>query len=97
MRLITLCALVALLPGLAEARPDARTMTCAQAAGLVQSRGAALLQTGKRRYDLYLAGPGACSPVTQRAVRQYAPTLDNPKCHIGYLCEERFRIFDRDR
>jgi hypothetical protein len=87
-----MCAVVALIPATAQARPDTRTMSCAQAAGLVQSRGSALLQVGPRRYDLYLANRSACSKVTSMSVPQYAPTLDNPKCHIGYLCERRIRV-----
>ena len=88
MRFILLCASLALLPALAEARPSTSSMTCAQAAGLVQSRGSALLQTGQRRYDLYLASRAMCSG-RSNAISQFAPTLDNPKCHIGYLCERR--------
>ena len=88
MRSIALIAIFALAPALAEARPNTWEMTCAQAAGMVASNGAAVLQTKPRRYDRYLASPWACSPAGKEGVAQFAPTLDNPRCHIGFLCKE---------
>ena len=97
MRLTWICiSLAALIPAVAQARPDTRTMTCAQAAGLVQSQGAAVLQTSPRRYDRYLA-TRSCFPRGGDAVAQFAPTLDHPRCFIGYVCKARIRDISPER
>jgi len=93
MRFIAV-ALLTLLTAQAEARPRTQDMTCGAVQDLVRSQGPTLLQTGPRNYDLYYAGRFSCMRGMEEAVRQFAPTLDMPRCHIGYICRPRIRYFD---
>ncbi|PTW61525.1 hypothetical protein C8N35_102236 [Breoghania corrubedonensis] len=69
----------------AEARPDTRTFTCAQAKDLVTRSGAITLTTGPATYERFVAHRGQClrMEITQPA---YAPTQDVPQCFIGLRC-----------
>ncbi len=97
MRNLTILILMLLLPGTALARPDVRTMTCAQARGLVQQYGAVVMTTGRHTYERYVAGQGYCyrPDVIQSA---WIATGDTGRCQIGYTCEQRLfrRFFDRN-
>jgi hypothetical protein len=73
-------------------RPDTRQMYCAQVASLVQERQSIVLTTGTHTYDRFVAYRSYCRG-SQVAERAYAPTLDYPRCFIGYYCKER--LFDR--
>jgi hypothetical protein len=82
-----LCASLAAGGALAQGRPSSVTMTCAQTAQLVFSRGALVLGTGGLTYDRYVRDRGFCG-VTQITRQEFVPTRDNPACPIGYTCKE---------
>ena len=88
----TSCALTCLALGLAtpahaQGRPSSVTMSCGQAARLVQRRGALVLGTGGQTFDRFVRDRSFCE-VTEIAKRAFAPTRDNPACPIGYTCYE---------
>jgi hypothetical protein len=72
---------------LAQPRPDSTRMSCRQAAGLVQARGALVLGTGRHTYDRYVRDRSFCE-ITEIAEPAFAPTLDTPQCFVGYVCKE---------
>ena len=76
-----------LLAGVAEARPDLRQMTCAQARQMVQRQGAVVFTTGPHTYSRFVAHIGYCDP-WQELAPQYGPTRDNPQCPVAYECRE---------
>lgn len=87
-RLAFTLALLAAGHSLAEAaRPDTRTMSCGQAAGLVAQSGAIVLTTGQHTYERFVASGGFC-PFDQWADRAWAPTAEG-RCVIGYVCRHR--------
>jgi hypothetical protein len=71
----------------AQARPSTTTMTCAQAADLVQANGAIVLGTGGHTYDRFVSHQGYCGigEVTRPA---WVPTRDSASCFIGYTCSQ---------
>ena len=82
-----------LLTGPAHAaRPDARTMSCAQAQSLVRSRGAVVLSTGQHTYDRFVATAQFCSS-DQVLERTWISTKGRARCDVGYICRQRFRSF----
>ncbi len=97
MRNLTILILMLLIPEIAHARPDVRTMTCAQARELVLHYGAVVMTTGRHTYERYVAGQGYCyrPDVIQRA---WIATGDTSRCQIAFTCEQRLfrRFFDRN-
>ena len=95
MRKLTILILLLSLADIAHARPDARTMTCAQASALVRQHGAVVMTTGRYIYDRYVAGRRYCERtyVTRRA---WIATGDTSQCLVGYTCEPRIRRFRDD-
>ncbi|MFG1395497.1 hypothetical protein [Roseixanthobacter pseudopolyaromaticivorans] len=88
LSLLLLCAGVSA----ACARPASYKMSCAATAGLVQSRGAALLDTSPTTFDRYVRDITFCMP--GEALRpEWVRTRDNPQCFVGYTCYEP----ERDR
>lgn len=79
---------------LAQPRPSTVAMTCAQAAGLVASRGAIVLGTGGYTYDRFVQHRGFCL-ITETTEAAFVPTRDNPQCFVGYRCVESNFMFDR--
>ncbi|ADZ70211.1 hypothetical protein [Polymorphum gilvum] len=79
-------ALVA-LAGAAEARPDLRQMTCAQAQAMVQRHGAVVFTTGRFTFQRFVASRRFCDR-GQALTPAYARTRDTAQCPVGYLCEE---------
>jgi hypothetical protein len=82
----------------ADARPDTRTMTCAQANQLVRQRGAVVMSTGQHTFRRFVASRAYCDPWEVRKTF-YAPTRDARQCPISGVCEEpvwRLRPFGRD-
>ena len=96
MRKLTILILLLSFADIAHARPDVRTMTCAQARALVMQSGAVVLATGRYTYDRYVAGRAYCfTPDINK--RAWVATADTRQCLIGYTCEPRNRrFFDRD-
>ncbi len=86
-------ALLTASTSIAEARPNTMTMSCGQAAATVARAGAIVLSTGVHTYARFVVHNGFCIPgqVVRPAT---APTLDNPFCTVGYICEERQRRED---
>jgi hypothetical protein len=97
MRKLTILIVLLSFSDIAFARPDVRTMSCAQASALVWQNGAVVLTTGRYTYDRYVAGQRYCYPpsVIRRA---WVATGDTKRCNIGYTCEQRTfrRLFGRD-
>lgn len=69
----------------AQARPNTQTMSCAQAASLVRSKGAVVLDTSANTYDRYVSEVRFCSGPEQLKP-EWVATRDAPKCFIGYTC-----------
>lgn len=78
---------------LAQPRPSSVAMTCAQAAGLVASRGAIVLGTGGYTYDRFVHHRGFCL-ITETIRAAWVPTRDTPQCFVGYTCTEANPMFD---
>lgn len=74
-------------PTPANARPDTRSMTCQQAVATIKHYKSIVLSTGQYTYDRYVSQQGFCGP-TQQTLLSVAPTIDNPRCRIGYRCVE---------
>ncbi len=71
----------------AEARPDLRTMTCAQAQNLVQRHGAVVFTTGQYTYSKFVSNRSYCD-YNEVLFVQYGRTKDTPKCPVAYECKE---------
>ncbi|WP_244476472.1 hypothetical protein [Methylobacterium sp. Leaf88] len=93
--LSVLLACTALLPGAAlaqtdaQARPDTRAMTCAEAAALVARAGAVVMSTGPATYARFVRDGGFC-PLPETTQPSWETTRDNPKCFVGYTCRDKF-------
>ncbi|MCQ8873302.1 hypothetical protein NP945_15835 [Mesorhizobium sp. LMG17149] len=72
--------------GLAEARPDTRTMSCDQLRQLLQSHHAVVLTTGPNTYDRYVRQFGNECDWPEVPMSAYVPTRDG-SCPV-YRCEE---------
>ena len=70
----------------ASARPDTRTMTCDYAQAFVKSSGSVVMSTGQYTYERFVYGRGLCGPREHTRLLT-APTLDNPRCRVGNICE----------
>ena len=70
----------------AQGRPDSLRMTCASARGLVSTRGAVVLGSGRDIYERYVASQAFClgDEITRPA---WVPTADTRQCFVGYRCE----------
>lgn len=79
----------------AQGRPDTTRMSCRQAAGLVQARGAVVLGTGGHTYDRFVVDRRFCQ-VTEAARSAFVPAADHPHCFVGYTCFEPSRPFFDD-
>lgn len=89
MRYLTiLLALIVLAGPALAARPDARKMTCKQAKQLVLDRGAVVVTTGQYTYRRFVSNLRYCDYWEQLSTAR-TKTKDNPKCRIGYICEDR--------
>lgn len=88
LKRLAIALAVALMTFPANARPDARTMTCAQAQALVKKSKAITLSTGKHTYKRFVGNANSCGS-DQRAGRGTAPTKDNQRCPVGYICRPK--------
>ncbi|WP_375408776.1 hypothetical protein [uncultured Methylobacterium sp.] len=83
-------AIVAFASGaIAQGRPAAPAMTCAAAVDLVARNGAIVLTTGPITYARFVRHGGFC-PVPETPKPAFEQTLDDPKCFVGYTCQDRF-------
>jgi hypothetical protein len=71
----------------AHAMPDSRSLTCQQAQALVTKSGRVVIATGPSIFGEVVANSGACR--VSMAQRKIAPTRDNPRCNIGFVCAPR--------
>lgn len=79
----------------AQARPDLRRMTCAQAQQMVQRNGSVVFTTGPYTFSRYVADVRYCDR-GQLTYPQLGSTRDNPRCLVGYECREPlFSPWDR--
>lgn len=72
----------------AFAHPNTEDMTCAEAANLVSSSGAIVLDTGDGTYDRYVANASYCLR-DETTVPAWVPTKDSNQCFVGYLCQPK--------
>ena len=85
-----LLTLLAGQPAAAQERVPAAAMPCAQVAGLIQARGAAVLSTGPYTYERVVRDQGFCEAETTTAPA-YVPTSDTAQCFAGYRCRQTNR------
>lgn len=69
---------------LAQARPDARGMTCGDVRALIGSRGAVVMTTGQHTYDRFVAGTGYYA-LPEVALPVAIRTRDSDSC-VVYAC-----------
>ena len=70
---------------LAQSGPTTLAMTCAQAAGIVASQGAAVLRTGSTTYDRYVRDGSFCA-LQETARPVWVRTADVAQCPVGGVC-----------
>jgi hypothetical protein len=88
---VCLCAFLSMTgAALAQGRPSTTSMTCAAAASLVQQRGAVVLGTGGSTFDRAVRDASFCAQ-GQKLRPMFAPTTDNPNCHVGWRCFDESR------
>lgn len=89
---ILLTGVLAVIASAAAAQGMTRstTLTCAQAAGLIQQKGAAVIATSPTLYDRYVRDLSFCA-YDMELKPEWVPTRDNPQCFIGYTCFEPSR------
>jgi hypothetical protein len=79
----------------AQPRASTLTMSCGQARGVVASRGAVVLGTGRYTYDRYVIDRNFCE-INETIEPVWVPTADTPQCPIGYRCRDAdLDFFDR--
>ncbi|MDJ0931870.1 hypothetical protein [Breoghania sp.] len=69
------------------ARPDTRSMTCAQAQDFVRCHGAVVMTTGPHTFQRFVSQQRYCDR-WQQLFPERAPTRDNSQCVVGYRCDE---------
>lgn len=73
----------------AQALPDTRAMTCAQAQDFVLQRGAVVMATGRYTFDRFVSSKAYCTPELNLKAF-YAPTADVYECPVAYRCADIF-------
>lgn len=76
----------------AQPRPSTVTMPCGVSSQLVMSRGAIVLGTGGYTYDRFVRDVSFCE-VGEYTQPAFVPSLDTPKCFVGYRCRTGPRDF----
>ncbi|NRG19501.1 hypothetical protein HPQ64_17555 [Rhizobiales bacterium] len=85
----TLTLLLAAVQSHAQALPDTRAMTCAQAQAFVVQSGAVVMATGRYTYDRFVSSQAYCTPELNLKAF-YAPTADVYECPVAYRCADIF-------
>ena len=70
-----------------SSRPALHTMTCGAAASMIQSRGAAVVDTGPNTFERLVASEGFCQR-GETAIPYFTPTRDIRACMAGYECRD---------
>lgn len=73
----------------AQSRPSLETMTCAEAAALLDQKSAVVFTTGENTYARFFASRVLCSMQNLDAAEQSVRTADSAACRIGYICRQR--------
>ncbi|MEP9351791.1 hypothetical protein [Xanthobacter sp. KR7-225] len=76
--------------GAAQAMTKSAGLTCAQAAQLVQQKGAVVFATSPTLYDRYVRDQSFCL-YDQQLKPEWIPTRDVKQCYVGFTCFEPFR------
>lgn len=79
----------------AFARPDVRTMTCAQAQHMVQSNGAVVFTFTNNTYDRVVKNRRFCDRHEDASETFIVRTRDTNRCHVGKKCIHEEPFFDR--
>lgn len=77
----------------AQARPDVRNMTCAQAKHMVQANGAVVFTFTNSTYDRVVKNRRYCDRHQDASKSIIVRTLDNNRCYIGKKCVEAKPFF----
>lgn len=77
----------------AQARPDTRYLACSTVVSIIQSNGAAVLNTSAYKYKKYVKNHAYCN-LNEATKRAYVPTSDNRRCFIGFYCYDPTIRFD---
>ncbi|MBZ9797772.1 hypothetical protein [Mesorhizobium sp. ES1-4] len=84
--LLTAMSVVLAATGLAEARPDSRSMSCAEIRAAIQSHRAVVLTTGPNTYDRYVRQFGNECDWPEVPMSAYIPSRDGD-CPV-YRCQD---------
>lgn len=79
----------------AYARPDVRTMTCAQAKYMVQANGAVVFTFTNNTYDRVVKNRRFCDRHEDASKSIIVKTKDKNRCNVGKKCVYDEPIFDR--
>jgi hypothetical protein len=79
--------------GVAQARPDTRTMTCRQAVEFVRQNGPVVMNYGYSDragwlYEKFQSRACSGRQNDNGGHAAWVPTLDSPSCFIGYACRD---------
>lgn len=85
---ISFAALVMFVIPAHAQRPDTRAYSCSQVVGTIKQYGSLVWTTGQHTYARIVSNRGYCKH-GQVPEQKYAPTLDNPRCRVGFTCRER--------
>ena len=88
MKLIAITALT-LLSSTVFARPNTVDFTCSEVREMVRDNGTFILSHGDDSlYSRFVSNSIQCNG-GDVSVRAYAPTLDENRCNVGYVCQDR--------
>lgn len=87
-----LCAALLAFAGTAQAQVgvSSTSLSCAQAAALIQNKGAVVFSTSPTAYDRYVRDRSFCL-YDQQLKAEWVPTRDAKQCFVGYTCYEPSR------
>src|SRR6218665_2658616 len=89
MKIILLCSICFFSSLVFALIPETTLITCNEAQGFVSRNRVINMTTKPSGYIRYVADEnGAQCFGEDVAVKAYAPTLDEPQCHVGYVCVE---------
>lgn len=83
---LAVCATAAVAQGMVRSTD----LSCAQAARLVNDKGAVVMATSPTLYDRYVRDLGQCD-YDMQLKPEWVPTKDKAQCFIGYTCYEPSR------
>ncbi len=79
----------------AQTRPSTVGQPCGVSQRLVQTYGAIVLGTGGYTYDRFVRDGNFCE-INEYTDPAYVPSLDTPRCFVGYRCKAGPRDFWSD-